>query len=102
MEDEDVASGTKFVWHNPKISFGPVFMEVVRPKRRYPGHVHLRCIGPDGKPFERLKVQKLPIPPFFQERDWTEEDVKKSVAELEGKRTCARDTTTGKVPNESK
>lgn len=82
--------GKKYVWHTPSINFGPVFLQVVKPRRnRIPGSVHFECIGPEGRKYR--KIIQGPLPPYFKEQDWTEEDVKRSIAELERGRKCAND-----------
>ena len=85
--------GERYVWESPGINFGPVFMEVAAPRRRKPGHVHLRCIGPNGEPYLRLKLQKLPLPLYFKPYPWTENDVRESQERLL-KRQCARNVET--------
>ena len=73
---ETYAEGDRYVWQVDAINFGPIFLEVVRPRGRAKrGHVYFRAIGPNGEHWRKYRAQPLPLPANMRRVEWTDEDV---------------------------
>jgi hypothetical protein len=80
---ETYEAGDRYVWQVEKINFGPIFLEVVKPRGRAKnGHVYFRAIGPNGERWRKYKAQALPLPQNMRRTDWTDEDVQKSAKKV--------------------
>lgn len=69
-----MSPGDRYVWEIPSVNFGPVYMTVRRIIRggRRP-RVIFDCKAPGGRPYRHTR--ELPLPPFMQPRNWTEQDL---------------------------